>query len=459
MKSVKKLGELLTQPTSPITFEIHHQFKILKIEVEKLKAQLSKSHNDRIVMEHHLNSTIEDLSNSNLKIRELRRNELAENEKKRKFQDSKLEQITNSMTSSMAFVDTNFTYRYINNKYTEWFGVERENIVGKTIEEVAGKAFFEMYKPMYGKIFSGESFTTEMDTKIANTDKRLVCKASYVPAYDMDGKNIGVYIYGTDITENKEKEEEIQKSKSKLAKTNAKLKEYIESNVQLEHFAYIAAHDMKAPMRSISSFTSLLSQNLADKLSEKELDYFQYVKTGTKRLSNLITDLLNYSKVGEHKLELSEVNFKELVEQVIRYLEVTVRESKAIVVIPEDLPELAIADRIKIYQVFQNLISNSIKFTKPGTIPQIELKYSQNDFFHYFSVMDNGIGMDNEHLCSIFESFKQLNSKSEYEGTGLGLSICKKIVEHHGGDITVESKLGEGSTFTFSIPKKLVIEG
>jgi len=412
MKPVEKLGKLLMQPETAATFE-----------------------------------------NSNLKIRELRRKELEENEKSRRFQESKLSQITNSMTSSIAFIDRDYVYRYINNKYTEWFGVESKNIIGKTVQNVAGEAFFKITKPIYDNVFKGETFTTEIDTKIAKTDTRLVCKASYVPAYDIDGNNIGVYVYGTDITENKVKEEEIQKSKTKIAKTNAQLKEYIESNVQLEQFAFVAAHDMKAPMRSISSFSSLLSNSLNEKLSEKEQDYFDFIKTGTVRLSNLVTDLLNYSKVGKHQLELSEVNVSDLLNQVVRYLEIIIQESDAKVILPENLPEYVIVDRIKIYQVFQNLIANGIKFIAPGVKPIIDIKYQATETHHQFSIADNGIGMEESHLEQIFESFKQLNSKNEYEGTGLGLSICKKIVEHHGGKIQVNSTVGEGSCFTFFIPK------
>lgn len=452
MKPVERIGELLNQPIGAKWFEMHHQYKLLKIEINKLQAELRRCHNDKTIMENHLNSTITELSNSNEKIRKLRRNDLRENELKIKKEASKVEQITSSMTSSMAYIDRDFVYRYINNKYTEWFGVAKENIVNKTIAEVVGEQFFNMYKPVYEKVFEGESFSMEVDTHIANTDKRLVITATYVPAYDIDQKNIGAYIYGTDITELKIKEEEKQASKKALAKSNQKLKQYIESNVQLEQFAYVAAHDMKTPMRSITSFSELLRKSLNESLSEKQKEYFDYISTGTKRLSLLVTDLLNYSKVGGNNLELSETDLNTVLNQVTQYLSTSILEKNAELIIG-DLPQKISVDKIKIYQVFQNLIANAIKFVEEGKNPKVNVSCSELDNYYEFSVRDNGIGIDQQFHKEVFESFKQVNNKDEYEGTGLGLSICKKIVEHHGGTIRLESTIGEGTKFIFTLPK------
>jgi len=311
-----------------------------------------------------------------------------------------------------------------------------------------------MTKPLYDRAFKGEKFSKEIDTFNANTTKRLVIIATYVPAYDMEGKNIGAYIYGTDITQIKIKEEEIEASKAALAQTNEKLKTYIESNVQLEQFAFVAADDMKAPMRSISSFSDLLKATLRENLNDKQKEYFEYISTGTKRLSMLVTDLLNYSKVGGNTLELGEENINLIVMQVTQYLAVSIEEKNAEVIV-EKLPTELRVDKVKIYQVFQNLISNAIKFTAPGVRPQVVVSCVDSVDYVEFRVKDNGIGMEEKYYSQIFESFKQLNSKNEYEGTGLGLSICKKIVEHHQGTIKVESEVNQGSSFIFTISKNL----
>lgn len=454
MKPVEKIDKLLESPICAEWFEMHHQFKCLKIEINKLQKQLRECRNDKYIMEQHLNATINEVSRSNDKIKRIRRRELKENERRFQNEVSKLKQITTSMTSSMAYIDRDYTYRYINDKYTEWFGVKKEDIIDKTISQAAGEAFFKMYQPIYDKIFAGESMTLEIDTHIANTTNRLVCQANYVPAYDLEGNNIGAYIYGTDITENKVKEELLQKSQLELKTTNSQLKEYIESNVQLEQFAFVAAHDMKAPMRSIASFSDLLKGSLKDVLSEKQSEYFEYISTGTKRLSALVTDLLNYSKVDGHDLDLVQTDIKNIVSQVMQYLAVSIEEKNAdiqLVNLPTDLT----VDKIKIYQVFQNLIANAIKFTKENISPRVNISCKDMGDKYEFRVQDNGIGIDPEYHADIFESFKQVNNKSQYEGTGLGLAICKKIVEHHNGQIKLESSPGEGSTFIFTIPKNL----
>ncbi len=452
MKPVEKISELLEGLTLGQSFEIQHQFKLLKIEISKLDESLRRSQNDKVIMEHHLNSTIEDLKDSYKKIRSLRRRELAANSKKIKSGESKLKQITDSMTSSMAYIDREYKYRYINCKYTEWFGLEANNIVGKTIEEVAGPMFFQMVKPLYERVFNGESIVKELNTQNANTNKRLVAKATYIPAFDLEGNNIGVYVYGTDITENKIQNEQISKSQRELQAINNRLKGYVESNAQLESFAHIAAHDMKAPLRTISSFSSIIERTLEDKLGTKEKQFFGYIKSGTQTLTNLITDLLNYSKIDSKRLELEEVDISAVIRLVRIYLSANVTESGGEIKIVSDLPKSILADRVKITQLVQNLIANALKFIEEATTPNIEISYSLVDDFHSFSVQDNGIGMEPEYTTQIFKPFKQLNSKSSYEGTGLGLSICKRIVEDHGGKIEAESQLGVGTKFSFTIP-------
>ena len=459
MKPVEKIGQLLKEPICTEWFEMHHQYKLLKIEIEKLQSKLRRSNNDKMVMEYHLNSTIEQLRTSNNKIKKLRRKELRENQRKILSEVSKLEQITSSMTSSMAYIDREYRYRYINHKYTEWFGVSKEVILGKTIAEAAGPVFFKLYKPLYDKIFEGESYNLDVDTKAAETSKRLVVNSHYVPAYDLEGNNIGLYVYGTDITENKTKEELLQASKLEINKTNEQLKKYIESNVQLEQFAFIAAHDMKAPLRSIASFSELLKRSLGEQqLNKKQSNYFDYISTGTKRMSALITDLLNYSKVSGHKLNLEPTNFNLVVDNVTQYLASTIEERNAEIVTTSTLPDDIIADRVKIYQVFQNLISNAIKFTAADVTPRVTISYIKESGFHNFKISDNGIGMEEEYHNQIFESFKQINNKNQFEGTGLGLSICKKIIEHHGGNISVHSQLGEGTTMKFNLPVEPIKE-
>lgn len=452
MKYLDDLTALLGKPVSAKDFELYHHLKMLKIEVSKLEMELRRSKNDKLLTESLLNSTIKDLKVSNQKIRELRRVELDANAKELEFRDSQLEQITQSMTSSMSYIDADYVYRYINYKYEEWFGFKREELVGKTAQELAPE-LFKMLKPIYDNVMNGERYEFELDTVIPS-GKRMVFRNTYIPAYDPQGNNIGLYIYATDITEIKLKTEAEEETRKELADKNVKLEQYIQSNVQLEQFAHIAAHDMRAPLRTISSFTGILEKRLADSLEEDEKTYITYVKEGTKTLSAMITDLLNYSVVKSQGIKITEFNLESLIKQILVYLEKNISESKSKIVLGA-FPKTIKADRIKMYQVFQNLISNAIKFSDKNELPMVRISSVENDHEILFKIEDNGIGIPAEKRKEIFQPFKQLNTKQKYKGTGLGLAICKRIINDHGGDIRVEESPLGGTTMAFTIKKNL----
>jgi len=453
MKYIENITSLLGHPRTASEFELYHQFKLLRIEVSKLEKKLAQTENERLLTENLLNSTIKDLKDSNDKIRSIRRRELMEKDKELQFKSEQLSQITESMTSSMCYMDRNYIYRYVNYRYEQWFGVKREDALGKSIEEIA-PTLFKMFKPIYDSVMCGDQYDYEYDTVIPKTGVRMVFKINYVPAYDLDGNNIGLYVYATDITDNKLKEEQLLSSKKELDVKNKVMEKYIQSNLQLEQFAHIAAHDMKAPLRTITSFAGILEKKLTEKLDEKEKKYFDFISKGTKDLSIMVSDLLQYSKVKSQALRVSPVVPTKLVNQVLSYLKINIDEKAAIVVV-EDLPEGIACDKGKISQVFQNLISNAIKFTVEGKNPLVNISCSETDSHWSFSVADNGIGIDEESKQKIFEPFKQLSTKQKYQGTGLGLSICKRIVEDHGGTIDVKQRSSGGSRFVFSIAKGL----
>lgn len=453
MKYIENITSLLGHPQTASEFELYHQFKLLRIEVSKLEKKLAQTENERLLTENLLNSTIKDLKETNDKIRNIRRRELMEKDKELQFKAEQLSQITESMTSSMCYVDRNYTYRYVNDRYQEWFGHSREEVIGKTVSDLA-PTIFEMFKPIYDSVMEGEHYDYEFETVVPRTGRRMIFKNNYVPAYDINGNNIGLYVYATDITDNKIKEEQLQQNKKDLNKKNKVMEKYIQSNLQLEQFAHIAAHDMKAPLRTITSFAGILEKKLKEKLNEKEQSYFDFISQGTKDLSIMVSDLLEYSKVKSQALRVSSVEPAKLVNQILSYLKINIDEKAAIVIV-EDLPESISCDKGKISQVFQNLISNSIKFNVEGKNPLVNISCAETGSYWNFSIADNGIGIDEESKQKIFEPFKQLSTKQKYQGTGLGLSICKRIVEDHGGTIDVKPRKSGGSRFVFSIAKGL----
>ena len=222
-----------------------------------------------------------------------------------------------------------------------------------------------------------------------------------------------------------------------------------ESNNELEQFAYIASHDLQEPLRVISSYVQLLSRRYKGKLDTKADQFIEYTVDGCSRMEALIDGLLKFSRVGTNKSDKKLHSCHDILKNVAKDLKVRITESNAKITWGE-LPEIFV-DETQIGIVFQNLIKNGIKYNKNET-PIIEIKCEHSENLWEFTVQDNGIGIEEGYHQSIFKLFKRLHPNSEYSGTGIGLSICKKIIEHHGGNIKVESKKNEGSRFIFTLP-------
>ncbi|MEJ7609034.1 MAG: ATP-binding protein [Bryobacteraceae bacterium] len=222
------------------------------------------------------------------------------------------------------------------------------------------------------------------------------------------------------------------------------------SNEDLQQFAYVASHDLKEPMRMISSYSTLLQRRYHDKLDNDANLYIDFVIDGVRRMNVLITDLLDYSRAGELPLgSLPPVDANASVQDALTNLTATVAESQAKVTI-DSLPKVAY-DPARLTQVFQNLIGNALKY-RGDRAPVIRIGAARTGSGIVFSVQDNGIGIEARHTEEIFGIFKRLHSSKDYEGTGIGLALTKKIVERHGGRIWVESEFGVGSTFYFDVP-------
>lgn len=220
------------------------------------------------------------------------------------------------------------------------------------------------------------------------------------------------------------------------------------SNLDLQQFAFVASHDLKTPLRSIGGFMQLLEKNYADKLDDKAKMLIRRTTDATQRLEQLTEDLLSYARVNSETRAFEAVNCNEVADNVIDLLDAAVRGSDAVVTVGE-LPAV-MGDRIQLVQLFLNLIGNAIKYCA-GRAPEVRLSAMHNGSAWVFSVRDNGIGIDSKHHERIFEIFKRLHTQKEYVGTGIGLAICRRIVEHHGGGIWVNSESGRGSTFCFTI--------
>lgn len=232
---------------------------------------------------------------------------------------------------------------------------------------------------------------------------------------------------------------------------NQSVEELARSNRDLEQFAYVASHDLQEPLRMIATYTQLLAERYRGKLDENADKYIHYAVDGALRMQSLIQDLLMFSRVGRQGTDLQKTDCGPIVATAMKNLEVAIQESGA-QIIYDSLPTV-MADSSQLLQVFQNLIGNAIKFR--GAEPSVIRVTAERKMKEWvFSVADNGIGIAPEHAEAVFVIFRRLHTRAEYSGSGIGLAICKKIIEQHGGRIWVESGLGQGATFKFTLPVK-----
>jgi light-regulated signal transduction histidine kinase (bacteriophytochrome) len=222
------------------------------------------------------------------------------------------------------------------------------------------------------------------------------------------------------------------------------------SNAELEQFAYVASHDLQEPLRKVASFCQLLQRRYAEQLDERANQYIAFAVDGATRMQTLINDLLSFSRVGRLHTENTVVDLDDVVKTVLSGLGLAIEEAEA-QIICDPLPVVA-GDRTQLEMLFHNLLGNAVKFRAPDRPPVVRVETVRDGDRWRFAVSDNGIGIDPEYAPKVFTIFQRLHTRDAYPGNGIGLALCKKIVEFHGGTITVDPEPAVGARITFDLP-------
>ena len=347
--------------------------------------------------------------------------------------------ILESIGDAFFAVDTNWVVTYWNH--------HAEKNLGKTKDEMLGHHLWTVFSDSINSL-SYKKYLEAIDTKLVVhfEDYYDPMKKWYeISVYPSEN---GLSIYFKDVTQRKLSEITMSELNESLQK---KAKELVISNTELEQFAYVASHDLQEPLRMITSFLSQLEKKYAGTLDEKGKKYIHYAVDGAKRMRQIILDLLEFSRVGKTNESKEQLDLNVLLGDILILFRKKIEEKRAIITV-EDLPTIH-AFKAPLRQIFQNLISNALKYSQDNKPVRILIKATEMQYHWEFSISDNGIGIEEEYFDKIFIIFQRLHNKDEFSGTGMGLAVTKKIIENMGGKIWVQSKEHEGSTFQFTISK------
>jgi PAS domain S-box-containing protein len=351
------------------------------------------------------------------------------------------EMVYKNSSDGMMVADEQNRVIAINPSFTRLTGYSQDEVVGQNPSFLkSGRQDAAFYRQMWDSIASTGGWQGEIWNRRKNGE--IYAELLTINAIAKPDGGIERYVaLFSDITEKKLTEEKLETQQVELLRSNA----------ELEQFAYVASHDLRQPLRSIASYMKLLELDFADQLGEGAKEYIDFARSGAQRMDNLILDLLEYSRIGRAKRAMAPTALAEVVAEAVENLRFALDEAGGRVGIDGALPSVA-GDRAELERLFQNLIGNAVKYRAADRPPVVEIAATREGDRWVITIRDNGIGISPQHFERIFGVFQRLHGVGEYEGTGIGLAVCKKIVEHHGGSIAVESTPGQGSVFRVILP-------
>ncbi len=370
-----------------------------------------------------------------------RESELRESIRKIEESETRFRMIFDSSAVSIILTDRKENIVLCNPFTFHLLGMSSGDLLGRPVSSLYPK---DEWKKIRSQNIRQLGVKHHLETKVIDKSGRLVdVDVSISVLKDGEGKIIGSIGIMRDITERRMAERQRAELMRDLEMTNK----------ELDDFTYIVSHDLKEPLRNIDAFSKFIMSDYKDKLTGSALNYLERVRANAARMFTLIEDLLKLSRIDRKKNPFEKAEVNGIIREVKDRLEYAIKKKKAKIIVKGKMPSV-FCDRVRLTEVFSNLISNAVKFSGNGADPLIEIGCQDEGDFYQFYVKDNGIGIDQKFQDKIFDIFQRLVGRREYEGTGAGLAIVKKIVEMHKGKVWVESNPGQGSVFYFTINKR-----
>ncbi|MES2842050.1 MAG: ATP-binding protein [Pseudomonadota bacterium] len=353
------------------------------------------------------------------------------------------EQLTAMAISGLdlqVYIDTQHVFQHVNDTFLAYWGCTREQIIGHRVSEHVGEdAFRTIIQPQLARALAGEPGFYTRRTDFPARGSRHV-EVALLPVRNPRGEIIGAVMRAQDVHETRAREAQLQQTVALLE----------QKTLEQDRFIHIVSHDLREPINTVNNFTSLLITDHAEELTPTAQRFLSFVQSGGQRMRFLLDDLLHFVRLGGHAVQLRPVDVSRLMHQLQDDLAPLLQRTGGRV---ECTPQARVmADEPLLRIVLKNLASNGLTFSRRGVPPVVRVTVEGDDGGHRIHVHDNGIGVADEHQHDIFDMFKRLHTRKHFEGSGLGLSVCRRVAQLHGGSISVQSTLGEGSRFTLHLP-------
>ncbi len=341
------------------------------------------------------------------------------------------------------YIDPHYLIQHVNDTFLAYWGSTREQVIGRSmVEHVGEDAFCNIIQPKLDRALAGESVFYTRKTDFPARGTRHV-EVALLPVRNASGEIAGAVMRAQDVQETRAREAQLQQTVALLE----------QRTMEQERFIHIISHDLREPINTVNNFTSLLVADHQEELSPVAQRYLSFVQSGGQRMSYLLDDLLHFVRLEGRSVQLRPVDVTHLVQQIATDLGPLIARVDGR--LECGAQPTVMADESLLRIVLKNLISNGMKFSRQGVLPVVHVQVDESQDGHLIHVIDNGIGIASEHQQHVFDMFKRLHTRKHYEGTGLGLSVCRRIAQLHGGKVSVQSVLDEGSRFTLHLPAAL----